>query len=66
MVLRYMDNIKKLSLIFKEMNSQTSWNDIIGFRNRIVHDYGKTDYSIVYEVVSNDIPALIEIFKNNI
>ena len=66
MVLRYMDNIKKLSLSFKEMNSQISWNDIIGFRNRIVHDYGKTDYSIVYEVVSNDIPALIEIFKNNI
>ena len=57
------ENIKKLSVSFKEKYSQISWNDIIGFRNRIVHDYGKTDYSIVYEVVSTDIPTLIKIFK---
>lgn len=55
------ENIKKLSTRFKEQNTSVSWNDIVGFRNRIVHDYGKTDYTIVYEVVSNDIPNLKEI-----
>lgn len=49
MVLNYMDNI--------------SWNDIVGFRNRIVHDYGKTDYTIVYEVISNDIPLMKEMLS---
>jgi uncharacterized protein with HEPN domain len=55
------ENIKKLSIMFKEQHASVSWNDIVGFRNRIVHDYGKTDYTIVYEVVSNDIPNLKEV-----
>ena len=55
------ENIKKLSIMFKEQHASVSWNDIVGFRNRIVHDYGKTDYTIVYEVVSNDIPDLKEV-----
>ena len=55
------ENIKKLSFSFKEKHNNIRWNDIVGFRNRIVHDYGKTDYTIVYEVVSNDIPNLKEI-----
>ena len=54
------ENIKKLSNSFKEKYSNIAWNDIVGFRNRIVHDYGKTDYTIVYEVVSSDIPILKE------
>lgn len=52
------ENIKKLTIPFKEKHYNISWNDIVGFRNRIVHDYGKTDYTIVYEVVSNDIIGL--------
>lgn len=58
------ENIKKLSVSFKEMHNNVSWNDIVGFRNRIVHDYGKTDYTIVYEVVSNDIATLKEELLN--
>ncbi len=57
---------KKLSTSFKEKYSDINWNDIIGFRNRIVHEYGKTDYTIIYEVVSNDIPNLKDtLFKKN-
>jgi len=33
---------------------------IIGFRNGIVYDYGKIDYSIVYEIVTNDLYFLKE------
>lgn len=57
------ENIKKLSVAFKDKYSNIGWNDIIGFRNRIVHDYGKTDYTIVYEVVYSDIPNLKEVLK---
>ena len=45
------ENIKGLSDDFKESHSSIPWGLIIGFRNGIVHDYGKTDYSIVYEII---------------
>ena len=38
----------------------------MGFRNGIVHEYGKTDYSTVYEIVSRDIYQLKELFETNI
>ncbi len=57
------ENIKKPSNEFKTGHSNIPWNEIVGFRNKIVHDYGKTDYSIVYEVVSNDIEALRKAFE---
>ncbi|MDO4500392.1 MAG: DUF86 domain-containing protein [Erysipelotrichaceae bacterium] len=49
------ENIKFLSEDFKIKNNRIVWNQIIGFRNRIIHDYGKTDYSVVYEIISADI-----------
>ena len=57
------ENIKKLSISFKEKYNNISWNDIVGFRNRIVHDYGKTDYTIVYEVISKDITAMKDVLS---
>ncbi|MBR6406400.1 MAG: DUF86 domain-containing protein [Lachnospiraceae bacterium] len=29
-----------------------------GLRNRIVHDYGSVDFSVVYDTLKNDIPVL--------
>ena len=29
-----------------------------GMRHRLVHDYGRTDYEIVWDVVQNKLPAL--------
>ena len=37
--------------------------DIIGFRNGIVHEYGKTDYKTVYETITQDINELKEVLK---
>lgn len=58
------ENVKKLSISFKEKHSDINWNDIVGFRNRIVHDYGRTDYSVVYEVISKDIVDLKNSLEN--
>jgi uncharacterized protein with HEPN domain len=57
------ENIKKLSNEFKERNSNVPWGKIIGFRNGIVHEYGKTDFTIVYETVCNDLDELIKVFE---
>jgi uncharacterized protein with HEPN domain len=36
------------------------WHQITGMRHRIVHDYVNIQYSVVWEVVTRDLPALVE------
>lgn len=57
-LVQMIENINHISIGFKDSHSNISWGEIVGFRNGIVHDYGKTDYSIVYEIVSKDIKEL--------
>lgn len=60
------EHIKHLSLVFQLEHGDIPWRDIIGFRNGLVHEYGKTDYTTVYEVVSKDVYELKELFENNL
>lgn len=60
------EQIKSISSEFKEEHSEVPWTDIVGFRNRIVHEYGKTDYTTVYEIVSKNIYQLKELFEQQI
>ena len=57
-LVQLIENIKNISLEFKKNNPQIPWGDIIGFRNGIVHEYGKTDYHDVYNILTNDIVVL--------
>jgi uncharacterized protein with HEPN domain len=43
---------------FKEKHSSVNWFRIVGFRNRIVHDYMGIDYKIVWTILQNDIDKL--------
>ena len=54
------ENAKKLSGEFRESAGELPWNELIGLRNRIVHDYGNVDLNIVFETLKDDIPALLE------
>ncbi len=58
------ENNDKLSDDFKKANSIVPWKAIKGMRNRIVHDYGFIDISIIYDTVMNSIPELYNILKN--
>ena len=62
-IIQLTENIKYLSAEFKNLNSKIPWGKIIGFRNGIVHEYGKTDYTIVYETITQDLNSLVDIFK---
>lgn len=37
-----------------------SWRLMWGMRNRLIHDYGNTNYRIVYQVVRQQLPELIQ------
>ena len=64
-LVQLIENVKKISQSFKNSHPSIEWGNIVGFRNGIVHHYGKTDYSIVYEVASHDLSELKEVFIQN-
>ncbi len=60
------ENARKLSEEYKEQHSVIPWTAITGLRNRIVHDYGNVNLSIVFETLKNDIPVLMDIIKQEL
>ena len=49
------ENSDKLTDSFKKIHSKLPWREIKGMRNKIVHDYGILDLTIIYDTVSKDI-----------
>ena len=43
------ENVKGISAEFKEMHSHIPWQEMVGLRNRIVHDYDGIYLDIVWE-----------------
>ena len=56
------EKIESLSEPFKGRFPDVPWGEIVGFRNGIVHAYGKVDLMTVYEIVSRDIYELRRLF----
>lgn len=50
----------KLGADFKQEHSQVAWAQIYGLRNRIVHDYDGVNLQLIWEIISNDIPELVD------
>jgi uncharacterized protein with HEPN domain len=44
----------------RQAHPDIPWRNIIGMRNRIVHDYLNVDYDIVWTVVTDNLPPLIK------
>ena len=65
-LIQLIEDIKNISIEFKNMHLDIPWGDIIGFRNGIVHEYGKTDYTIVYEIIKRDIFELKDLFESTL
>jgi uncharacterized protein with HEPN domain len=54
---------QQVSKEFQDLHPQVLWREIIGMRNRIVHDYLNVDEDIVWEVVKDDLPQLAFILE---
>ncbi len=59
------ENAKSLSDDYKKHHADVPWTAIYGLRNKIVHDYGSVDLSIVYTTLKEDIPNLLRIMSRN-
>lgn len=50
--------VKNLSSDFKEKRSEIPWRAIAGMRDRVIHEYFRTDILRVWEVVTEDLSPL--------
>lgn len=51
---------KRLSLEFRERHSEIPWNRAAGMRDIIAHHYDRLDLDIVWIVIQDSIPELLE------
>jgi uncharacterized protein with HEPN domain len=49
---------RTLSSEFKQKHPEIPWTQIIGMRNRIIHEYFRVDLEIVWEVIYTDLPII--------
>jgi len=50
---------RHVSRDFCEAHPEIRWADIVGMRHKVVHDYMGVDEDIVWQVVTDDLPALV-------
>lgn len=53
----------RISLDFKTLHPEIEWRALTGFRNRLIHEYFKIDYQIVWDIIQNEIDQLILVLK---
>ena len=58
------ENSVKLSDDFKTIHNDIPWQSIKGMRNRIVHDYGDVELSVVHQTITEDIPEICKKIEN--
>lgn len=49
-----------LSPALQQKHTQIPWRRIIGYRNRLVHEYFGVDLQIVWKVVETELPQLLK------
>ena len=48
---------------FRTQYDTIPWNDIKGLRNRLVHEYEKTRYTLIWDIIKNDLEPLLITIK---
>lgn len=54
----------KLTNEFRETHPELPWKQIVGMRHMLVHGYFTIIPEVLWDVVQNDIPAMIPILEN--
>lgn len=55
---------KQIPDSIKQKYREIPWREIVGLRNRVIHEYFGVDLDIVWEIIKHDLPDLKEKLKN--
>lgn len=50
--------VSNISPAFRLAHSEIPWSKIVGFRNRLMHEYSNVENDIIWGVFVRDLPAL--------
>ena len=51
---------RMISAEVKSLHPEIPWGDMVGMRNRLIHDYFDINLATVWDTVQNDLPILIQ------
>ena len=51
---------KHVSQTTRDLYPNVTWRDIAGTRDRLIHAYFDVNYDILWQILSHDLPVLIE------
>ena len=47
----------------KDEHPEIPWKQMIGMRNRLVHEYSSINFKTVWDTINNDLPTLIALIE---
>ena len=50
--------VKSLSSEFKELHPEIEWKKIAGMRDKLIHEYFRVDFEIMWDVIKNKLPNI--------
>lgn len=50
----------RISPRLRSQHPEVSWPDIVSLRNRLIHGYDEIDLDILWQILAQDLPPLIE------
>ena len=53
----------RVSKDFRKAHAEIPWQEMVGLRNRLVHEYFRIDFGAVWYTIHKDLPKLIEIIE---
>ena len=53
----------RISKEFRKEHPEIPWREMVGLRNRLIHEYFRIDFSAVWDTIHKDLPELIEIIE---
>ena len=54
---------RRVSSRLREAHAEIPWQQIVGLRNVISHEYNKVNYALIYRVARKEIPELIPLLE---
>jgi len=49
----------RVSREFRERHSSIPWEDVVGMRHKLIHEYDRVDLDILWDTVAVDLPRLM-------